>query len=336
MTLRATVLIPTHDHGPTLVPTVGTALGQTISDIEVFIVGDGAPDITRDVVADLKRRDERIRFFDNPKGPRHGEVHRHAALAEARGEIVCYLSDDDLWFPDHVKTLSHLLASADFAHALPIAVEPDGSLVGWTVDLSLPFFPDLLLSGDNRIPLSCGAHTLEMYRRLPAGWRTTPEGIHTDLYMWQQFLAQPGCRAVSGTRPTVLHFPSPWRRGWSRNERVEELDHWARRLADPEWRERFIPKVVDHLVRHRAQQEDKLQAEINQLKGTLSSTETIYIAEINQLKGALSSMEDVLRSVTGTVTWKLRDRLVRMPWVSGLLRGLLRSVARVLAGPRDR
>jgi len=198
-----------------------------------------------------------------------------------------------------------------------------------------------------------------MYRRLPAGWRTTPEGIPTDLYMWQQFLAQPGCRAVSGTRPTVLGFPDLRRGGWSRKERVKELEYWARRLADPEWRERFVPQVVDHLVRHRAQQEDKLQAdikiyiaeidrlrrtedkteeylaEINQLKGALSrmgNRAEEYASEISQLKGMLSGIENVLRGVTGTVTWKLRDRLVRVPWV----RGLLRSVARVLAGPRDR
>ena len=40
--------------------------------------------------------DERVRFLDFPKGARHGELNRHEALREARGRIVCYLSDDDL------------------------------------------------------------------------------------------------------------------------------------------------------------------------------------------------------------------------------------------------
>ena len=37
----ATILVPTHDHGPTLRASVASALRQTVSDIEVFIVGDG-------------------------------------------------------------------------------------------------------------------------------------------------------------------------------------------------------------------------------------------------------------------------------------------------------
>ena len=94
MTL-ATVLIPTYNHGSLLRYSVASALRQTVRDLEIFIVGDGVPDATREIVAELQH-DPRVRFFDNPKGPRHGELHRHAALRQASGEIVCYLSDDDL------------------------------------------------------------------------------------------------------------------------------------------------------------------------------------------------------------------------------------------------
>ncbi len=66
------------------------------------------------------------------------------------------------------------------------------------MDLALEPFRRLMLRGMNHIPLSCGAHTLAAYRRLPHGWRTTPPELATDLYMWQQFLEQPWCRARSG------------------------------------------------------------------------------------------------------------------------------------------
>jgi glycosyltransferase involved in cell wall biosynthesis len=99
----ATVLIPTHDHGPTLRYAVQSALAQTVADLEVLVLGDGAPDVTRELMDELTRADPRVRWLDNPKGPRNGELHRHAALQEAQGEIVCYLSDDDLWLPGHVE-----------------------------------------------------------------------------------------------------------------------------------------------------------------------------------------------------------------------------------------
>lgn len=107
---QATVVIPSFDHGPTLLYSVRSALAQTIEDIEVFVVGDGVPDTTREIMAELMREDDRVRFFDNPKALSRGELHRSSALEEARGEIVCYLADDDLWFPEHVEAMRNLLA----------------------------------------------------------------------------------------------------------------------------------------------------------------------------------------------------------------------------------
>jgi hypothetical protein len=253
VTLDATVIVPTHVHGPTLYHSVGTALAQTVSDIEVIIVGDGVDAVTRGVVADLQRSDPRIRYLDFPKGPRNGEIHRHVALEEARGRIVCYLSDDDLWFPNHLAVMDSMLQDdVGFAHALPLTVEPGGKVADWPVDLALPYYRRQVLAGRNRISLSCGGHTLEAYRRLPIGWSTTPMATGgTDTYMWQKLLAS-GCRAMSGTQPTVLVFPSPLRLGWSIERRVEELSQWRRQVEAPEWRTSFVETTLDQVVRRRA------------------------------------------------------------------------------------
>jgi GalNAc5-diNAcBac-PP-undecaprenol beta-1,3-glucosyltransferase len=266
---QATVVVPTFDHGPMLLRSVRSALSQTVEDLEVFVVGDGVPDVTREVTAELEREDERVRFFDNPKGPRHGEAHRHAALQQARGEIVCYLSDDDLWLPDHVETMRRLLVDADFASALPTYVDEKGKLGFILVDLSVPTYRELMLSGTNRVPLSCGAHTLETYRKLPHGWRTTPQGKPTDLHMWQQILADPGCTAVSSTRPTVLFFPSPQRGGWTLEDRLAELDRWIQKVSDAAWRDRFVLEVLDAVVKDYAEETVRLRTGIErQRQGT--------------------------------------------------------------------
>jgi glycosyltransferase involved in cell wall biosynthesis len=211
---------------------------QTVDDLEIFVVGDGVPDETRELVAEAEKGDPRIRFFDNPKGPRNGEIHRHAALAEARGEIVCYQADDDLWFPDQVAELRDLLTAADFAHTVALSVAPDGSLTPWLAALETGVLRALMLHGPNFVPLSAAGHTLAAYRALPFGWRTTPRPIWTDLYMWQQFLAQPGLRFASGSRPGVFNFPSPGRRDWALPDRLGELERWQGFLAGPAWRDR--------------------------------------------------------------------------------------------------
>jgi GalNAc5-diNAcBac-PP-undecaprenol beta-1,3-glucosyltransferase len=310
MTLRATVLIPTFDHGPTLLRSVPSALRQTVEDLEVFVVGDGAPDVTREVMTELVRSDDRVRFFDNPKGPRHGEILRLAALREARGRVVCYLSDDDLWAPDHVETLAGCLEDADLAHTMVAGILPDGTWLLGRIDLSLEWYRQQLLGGIGHLPLSTVGHTLDAYRRLPYGWRTTPPGIATDVYMWRQFLADPACRASSAHRLTVFNFASVERPDWSIEERVEELDRWIAELAEPARRERALAEVLAETSRDRL------------------AVWTLY----EDARGFLKKSRGELEAVTGTRTWRLRQRLISSPGV----RTLFRSAGRARRRPAPR
>jgi len=226
----ATVLVPTHDHAATLPHAVGSVQEQGVADLEIVIVGDGVGDDTRDAVADLARTDARVRFLDREKGERHGERHRHEALAGARGAIVCYAADDDLWLPWHVETLQGALADADLAHTLALGIDGDGAP-------TLSFF-DAGHRGNRRymerarvgFGLANGAHTLAAYRRLPHGWRPAPPDVHSDLHMWRQFL-DAGCRVRGVARPTVVHFGSPFRKGWTAELRAPDAEVRVQRLA---------------------------------------------------------------------------------------------------------
>jgi GalNAc5-diNAcBac-PP-undecaprenol beta-1,3-glucosyltransferase len=264
--LDATVLIPTHDHGPLVGLAIESALAQTVASLEVLVVGDGAPDVTRDIVADISARDPRVRYFDNPKGPRHGEVHRHAALSEARGRAVLYLSDDDLWRPHHVEVMLDLLANADIACAMCVKVRPDGRLTTRSNDLGVPRRRERLLAGGPGIPLSCAAHTLDAYRKLPFGWRTTPDEISTDKYMWQQFLNQPECRAAGSSRLTVISLGSPDRTEMSPLERLEEMETWWGRLRASS--DTTLFNALEELAEAKAKNLE-LNAEIARLKSGL-------------------------------------------------------------------
>ncbi|MEO8034986.1 MAG: glycosyltransferase family 2 protein [Acidobacteriota bacterium] len=249
-TKAATVLIPTHDHGETLRYSVPTALRQSVVDIEVFIVGDGVPDITREVARELAAADPRVRFFDFAKGESRGELYRHQVLQEASGEIVCYLFDDDLWLPDHIAVMRELLQHADFAFSMPVVVSTRGFLTPWFVDLSRPLHRRLFtdpLSSTSSVP-TCAAHTMALYRRLPQGWRATPRGLAPDKYMWAQCLEDPATVARSASRPTAILFPDPPRRTWPASRRLEELAAWSRELDDPDWRQRFFLDVMAALA----------------------------------------------------------------------------------------
>jgi hypothetical protein len=213
--VRATVLIPTHDHGPTLRYSVAAALAQTVKDIEVFIVGDGMREAARDVARSV------------------------AMLA--------------------------LLEHCDFGNALPLYLDRRQSLGSFTVDLEHDYFRRLILSGTNRIPLSCAAHMLDMYRKLPHGWRTRPAGIPTDLDMWQQFLADPRCRARSAARPTVLCFPASTRKTMTAVERADELAEWSARIAGPPLTMQALERFVRDCARIETQDTAGLRNELDGL-----------------------------------------------------------------------
>ena len=245
----ATIVIPTHEHGPTLRYAMPTALGQTVQDVEVFVIGDGVSDQGRAVIEQFAGRDERVRLFDHPKHERRGEPYRHAALQEARGQCVLYLCDRDLWLPHHVEHMVSLLEDADFAGAFTAHVSTQGDFRVFAHDLSDPRWRRFVLTKNNRLAFSCAGHTLAMYRALPFGWRTTPTGVQTDLYMWRQFLSQRSCRAVSGHEPTALTFPSPRRLDWPTGRRLDELERWTQQISSEQGRLRYKAQVLEAAYR---------------------------------------------------------------------------------------
>lgn len=230
----AMVVVPTHAH-PLLLPlALQSACAQTVEDTRIVVIGDGVGDETRDCLAPLLNADRRIEFLDLPKAGRTGEPHRHAVVRSTDTVIVTYLSDDDLLAPDHVATMRDLLGAADLAHPPNVLVTLDGAVRCEAVDLGDPGWRELELAGTSLVSLTGLAHTAEAYRRLPYGWRETPQGRYTDQHMIQQFLAQPWCRVVGGARATTLHFPGSYRTSMTSQQRSDELATWAARLATPD------------------------------------------------------------------------------------------------------
>ena len=177
--------------------------------------------------------DPRVHFFDLPKGPRLGEGHRHELLENAGGRVVTYLSDDDLFLPDHVATMCDLLEDADFAHPPSARFDSDATLLHFPWNYGRAEFRELARGRRGSIGLTGVAHTLDAYRRLPHGWRVTPEGMPTDHWMWLQFVEQPDIRCVMGERLTYLTFPDPVWGTLPETDRAEQLADWFRRSREP-------------------------------------------------------------------------------------------------------
>jgi glycosyltransferase involved in cell wall biosynthesis len=92
--VRASLIIPTYNHGRFLGAAIDSALTQTLNPVDVIVVDDGSTDETPAVLA---RYAGRVRVLRQPN--RGLSSARNAGLAAARGTFVAFLDADDVMAP---------------------------------------------------------------------------------------------------------------------------------------------------------------------------------------------------------------------------------------------
>lgn len=211
----ATIVIPTWDSPDTLGPAIDSALGQTVADLEILVVCDGALPGTLAVARERAAADDRVRLLDLPKAPGRGEANRHIGVLAAQSEAIMYLADDDLLLPRHVENLLELLRGHDLVQSRNGWIDARGVLHHLAADLADAAWIEFHLLDPplNRISITGTAHTAAAYRSLDTGWAPPERDEAADLALWRRMLATPGVRAATHPEMTTLQFPSPERAG---------------------------------------------------------------------------------------------------------------------------
>lgn len=112
------VITATYKRGNLIRPTIESVLEQTEQDFEYLIVGDGCTDETESVVRSFGS--DKVRWLNLPENRGSQSFANNHGIEAARGEWICYLGHDDIWSPDHLRSVRELIereASLDFAIA---------------------------------------------------------------------------------------------------------------------------------------------------------------------------------------------------------------------------
>ncbi len=104
---KVSVIIPTYNSIAYLPDAVGSALGQTFTDLEIIIINDGSSDHTNEWV--LQQSDPRLILISQENQGKSAA--RNAGIARARGEYLSFLDADDCWEPTKVEKQAHCLDS---------------------------------------------------------------------------------------------------------------------------------------------------------------------------------------------------------------------------------
>lgn len=99
------VVIPAYNAEQCIANAIKSVLAQTVPDFEILVVDDGSYDETRRVIGEIT--DSRICYIYQENGG--VSVARNTGINAAKGDYICFLDADDLWYPDHLETLTKLI-----------------------------------------------------------------------------------------------------------------------------------------------------------------------------------------------------------------------------------
>jgi glycosyltransferase involved in cell wall biosynthesis len=112
------VLIPVYNVERYVKEAIESIQKQTYKNIEIIVVDDGSTDSTFNIVADLAKRDGRIKLYKNEKNLRIVRT-LNRAVSLASGEYIVRMDGDDISMPERIEVLLRFIIK-----------NPEFSLVG--------------------------------------------------------------------------------------------------------------------------------------------------------------------------------------------------------------
>lgn len=95
------VIMPAYNGARYIAESIRSVLDQTHANFELLVVDDGSTDGTGEIVRAIQATDERVKYaFQENRGQAHA---RNTAIKSARGELLAFLDQDDLWMKEKLE-----------------------------------------------------------------------------------------------------------------------------------------------------------------------------------------------------------------------------------------
>jgi glycosyltransferase involved in cell wall biosynthesis len=214
-----TVVIAAYNRSEVLRYALASALVQSHDRLEVLVIGDACTDDSGAVVE--SSADPRATWINLPRNSGSQAGPNRAGLERARGELVAYLGQDDLWRRDHVARLvaRQRETGADLVTAACEHV--------WPGRLGARRFNSVGAAETN--PPSALLHTAVAGQRA-GGWIDHRATVRTPDVDFVSRLLASGARHARLDALTVVKFASALRPGSYAAHRSDEQAGWSARI----------------------------------------------------------------------------------------------------------
>ncbi len=248
---RVTVIIPTYNWSTVLPYSIGSVLRQTMTDFEVFVVGDGCTDDSAEVVEAMD--DPRVRWHNMAENMRDQAYPNQYALEHCDSEYVSYLNHDDLYMPHALEVLVSTVDRGEVcARGITINILPDGDVMSGS-SLVERYRP-----GDFMTP-SCVMHRLDVALELGGWipWRIS--GLVPQQELWNRFV-HAGHEFRTIPRLVSIKFPAARRKDVYVDKPCHEQREYTERiLSEPDLEQtqlaRMLFRYQTDLARNRSERE---------------------------------------------------------------------------------
>lgn len=203
------VIVPTRNRPVELGEALASITGQQsidLAEVEVIVVNDGGTPI-RSVITDARDQGLPVMAVTHPR--RLGlPSARNAGLAQARGQTIAFLDDDDVFLPGHLATTLDALDSSDVDGVATTCLVTDhrvdpaapiADAVVWDVA-----FDPLLLEACNLFPVHTAVFRLPVLARLDPGLPAIE-----DWDFWLRLTREHDYRFARLATPTVVYHRVP-------------------------------------------------------------------------------------------------------------------------------
>ena len=228
---RVTVIIATYNWSTVLPWSIASVLGQTFSDFELLVVGDGCTDDSELVVSRIA--DPRVRWISLPARCGHQSGPNNEGIRQARGDVIAYLGHDDLWLPHHLEVaVGALDADGDAVRTIYASVRADGRV------------------GPGSGAPSAFAHRRSVVDRA-GGWPDYRKIAALPEEDFQARIAAAGFKTTFVKRCTAVKPHASWRRDVYRERPSHEQRAWLERIrSEPDLETTLLADMAFGAVAH--------------------------------------------------------------------------------------
>jgi glycosyltransferase involved in cell wall biosynthesis len=121
MNILVSVILPVYNGSKFLEPCIKSVIKQTYKNFELIVIDDGSIDNSKEIIE--RCYCDKIKcFFKKNEGVAKA---RNVGLKKAKGDIICFIDQDDMWDKDYLSFIVENMKNYDFIYTNGIYIKND-------------------------------------------------------------------------------------------------------------------------------------------------------------------------------------------------------------------